>query len=259
MALLHTIQQGIFDTSSTRIHNLGDIHFRGGKKYVYVQAKETITAHNVLMMTAPSGIDNVHAGFAPDNTTAVTTLGHKYPSRAGKYYAPAQILFYGTGGLTPNTYAGYHLVTDDSTDTAEEGLVAIIEANDAYHLYLDIALSTTCNAADNDTDITFFHPYHVEPISASTQVIPVGASRIAVTDEYYFWMQSEGVASILYGETGQVVNVGVQVGDDTDGTGLQVDNADDYFAANLVGHIVAGGDLDTGSADTALWVKLNVK
>ncbi len=249
MALLDKINQGIFEISSTPAHDLGDVHYHKADKYIYVRAKTAVTAFDILMQTSPTGIDVVKTGHLSS-----AAVGHTYN---GKKYTGAQILHYNVGGLTANAYSGYHLVTDDSGTGGEEGLVAIVETNSADHLYLDIALSTT--VADGATDITLFNPYYVAPATASTQIIPVGVSRIAVTDEYYFWMQVEGIAAVRLGSTTQTVNLAVKVGDNTAGTGVIIANGNDLFDVNIVGHIVAAGASGTGTADTACWVKLNIR
>lgn len=245
MALLTTINQDILATSSTKVHELGDIYFHRGNTYVYAQAGDAITAYNFVMQTASVSLDVVLTGLS-----GAATTGHRYN---GKDYAAGQVLYYATGGLTANQYAGYYLVSDDSTDTAnEEGLVAIIETNSANHLYLDKALDATVNAAD--TDITIFHPWRVSPGTASTQVIPVGVSRIAVTDEYYFWLQTAGVAPVLMGEDTQTANLAVKVADAVAGTVSLIADGNDLFDVNIVGHLIAG----SGTADNVCWVKLRL-
>jgi len=244
MAILSAVS-GLNTATADKTAQLGDIFYDGTDKYVYVQAKTAVATANLLLMnSAGVSLDVVLTGYAG---TATATGKHE-----GVTYAAGAILYYATGGLTANQYSGFKMLVDDSTDTTEEGQYATVVGNSADHLFLDRALTTTLNAAD--ADITLFNQYHVAPATASTEVIPVGVAPITVTDEYYFWMQTEGVCWLPEGGGTQTANLNIVSGDDLSGGGGTIlgTTAEGPYDARNVGYILYGA----GTANALVLVRL---
>lgn len=176
-----TVAQGVFEESSSALHNLGElIHSNDGRAYRYCKAGGTALDAGKLQQTSAqdTGDQNLAMAAASAGDTSITTTG--------------------TVTVTANQYAGgFVIVADD----AGEGHIYRIKDHAAA-----TAAAVTLNLDDKvkvamttDTTIDLVkNPYDgviVNPTTVSG--VAVGVATFAVTASYYAWLQVKGPASVL--------------------------------------------------------------
>ncbi len=148
---------------------LGTVLERGGNRYVYIQASEAIAEGQVVTFDQ-SGATSVDVVASDDGGYTVT------PQTSPSW--------------TPDAYKGYFMTVDDGIG---EGQTRRIGGNSADSLFLEDPLTTALTVA-GVSDITIWTPYRVQLTDGATLVEPVvGVAITALTDEYYGFIQCEGL------------------------------------------------------------------
>jgi len=225
------IAQGIYEMSSTANGELGTpVRFADGRVFRYAKAGATALAPGKLMKAG------VVSFAAATNKAVNAAVG------VGLYAVTLQ-----TASAYTTCEEGYLQIND----AAGEGIQYKIKeasANATTAVYTDLTLydpiATALTTSSEGTIIA--SPYEqIELCSAITDII-IGVSPITVTAEYYFWIQTWGVACVLADNAvaaGVVVEVGVDVNSNTAGTTTR--NADTAMAVGvqmLVGITAAAGE-----------------
>ncbi len=223
--------------SSVAKHRLGERYLDDkGFEWVYCKAKEAFSGGQALTL----------APLQTDADVATNSSAMKYN---GKNYPAKQVITPDTSeSWTEGDFAGsLGVVTDDTG----QGQVINIEGNDADNLYLSEALTTAV-----DGDISWldgesgdgFHYYNVYKTAVTLEGQPVVAvAQHTVTSGYYFWAMRHGVGKVLVGEdaqpAGDAQGLPIRTGDDTEGTGMLVDDGNDLYDISLpYATILAGCD-----------------
>ncbi|MFA5135544.1 MAG: hypothetical protein WC505_07210 [Patescibacteria group bacterium] len=207
--------QSIKEASATQKASLGAVIDVNGSKYMYVRAVGTITANQAL------GRAVAEVTKANDVASSTTTS-----------------VVFTTANLTANAHRGDWLCVYGGTGRGDKVRIA---DNTASTLTLEDALATALGAT---SDIVIVSQYAVAPLNA-TYVIPVGVSNIAVTDDYYFWMQVSGIGLCNVDDSDTAITGGQAVIAGTDAGKIQGSGATAFSAATLgIGIADAGGEGD---------------
>lgn len=175
------VSQGIFDESSSALHNLGEIvHSNDGRAYRYCKAGGTALAVGKLQQSS--------AQDTGDHNLAI----------AAAAVGATQIVTTGTVTVTENQYAnGFAVIADDagegyiySISSHAAATAAVVTLNIADEIQVALTTSTTVDLIKNPFDSVIVNP---TTISSS----PVGVAVKAITAEYYGWLQVSGPASVL--------------------------------------------------------------
>lgn len=190
--------QDVLTTSSTQQFALGQrAELPDGRKFVYVK---NITA--ALTAKGMVGIQGASVG--------VDTVSSSADNQGRKVYITEA-----SAGWTVGDYADDWVLVDDGTG---EGQVAKIKTNtaDTLILYPEYALTTALDVADSD--ITIVRPYHVTIAAVTSKKQgAVGICQVAFTLNYYGWLQTYGVGTVLAGEV-ITTSANFTTGDNTTGT-----------------------------------------
>ena len=217
------VAQGLFEESSTRLHNLGEmVHSNDGRAFRYAKAgASALVAGNVQQASVEDTGDQ-------DLTPAATAIG------------ATSIVFTSTVTVTANQYAEGFAVITTSAGVGHvypiKGHAAFTAAAPTINLAkpIEVALTTSSRVdlVKNPYDGVIIHP-------TSSTAAAAGVPLIAVTAAYFGWLQVKGPAAIE-SEGGSTVGV-VQVVDDND-AGCVADIAD---GANEL-------DVEVGTAMTGI-------
>jgi len=237
------VSQLISEISATAVFDLGDSYEDDRGKFIYSWAGGAITQYQTLTMDTAVGVDTVTSGAA-----VAAYLGKKYGTHS--------IITDDASGFTSGAlYKGYWGVVDDSSTAGEKGQGFRVADNDADNLFLEAPLTTLL--ADADVDITLFNPHRVKPVVTNALNAPVGVAPVSVTDEYYFWRQVAGIATVLVAGTTNTAGLSVGVTAEANGAGILAiaqSSYLDYTAFNKVGEILFGA----GKDDAEVMVKLTL-
>lgn len=193
------VAQGLFEESSTALHNLGEIvHSNDGRAYRYAKAGgSALVAGNVQQGSAEDTGDQ-------DLTPAATAIGS------------TSIVFTSTVTVTENQYAGGFV---SITTSAGVGYVYPISGHAAFTAAaptinlgqaIDVALTTSSRVdlVKNPYDAVILHA------GASPTAVTVGVAVTAMTAAYFGWLQVLGPATVE-SEGGSSVGV-LQIASDGD-------------------------------------------
>ena len=198
--------QGLQAESSTPKHDLGEkIELADGRcfRYCYFDAAVTVGKRVAPDMSTAAAVeisDGVIAtGGAGSSVVTITGSGSSGP--------PAD--FQGVGA---NQYSGSYL---HITDGAGEGFTYRIKSNGAassdaveFTLYDPIVTALATGASDFAITPGLFKNVHITDATQGAVVdyIPVGVTVRGVTAEYYAWVQTKGVATVLADGTVTLAN-----------------------------------------------------
>lgn len=190
--------QGLYEESSTQKLPLGSfIRLADGRGFAYAQAGGTaLVAGNVLQSEAPSA-------NATDETVAVSAaVGDTH----------IHVTF--GGAVTANQYAGGFLYVNDDTG---EGNLYSIKGHAAgttsvqVELVEAVRLAITAGAG---TVSCIKHPLKavIKMTAATCTGCPVGVAIMAVTADYYCWIQVKGPCPVLSANSTFVIGNQVATG-----------------------------------------------
>ena len=179
------VQQGLYAESSTPEHSIGEkIELDDGRVFRYAYTAAACAAGNVVSQdvsaTCVVEVDGKATAAAIGATSVILTDS-------------------GTlGSATADQYKGAYLII---TDDAGEGLQYRIKSNTAastnavtFTLYDPLIVAVT---TDSDAAITGGLWWKVRPATAGTDYIMSGVTVIAMTANYYGWVQTAGICSVL--------------------------------------------------------------
>ena len=195
--------QRLCDASITKQAELGTTINLNGVQYRYVQAKNTVTVNQYL-------------GSALYEVSKANDVA----SSASK------TVTFTTANLTAGVHGGDLLCVITGTGAGQKARIA---GNTTSVLTLETALAT---ALDATSDIYIISEYKVSPI-ASGYPIPRGVAPIAVTDEYYFWMQESGIGLAIVDDSDTAITPGQQAIRGTDAGTIQGSGAATISAVTL--------------------------
>jgi hypothetical protein len=227
------------ETSSVAENALGTIANFRDKTFVYAKAGGTNLARGKVVVAPTQVADHEDMSWATvpsdGDTTVKVTLG-------------------GTAA-TADYYKGGQLVVQDGTGEGRSYRVAgnlAADADSTCTVYLDEAIDTDGAASETNVDLVA-HPLSGVVISATDQAdMAVGVPVVAITKNYYGWLQVGGPCSVLFDEA---VAAGVDV---TIGTGV----AGAVEAADAAGEQVLGtvyGSAGVATEYQPVYLKLNDK
>ena len=189
--------QGLYAESSTAKHNLGEkLELADGRcfRYCYFDAAVTVGKMVAPDMSTASAVEisdgTIATGGAGSSVVTITGSGSAGP--------PADFQ-----GVSANQYSGSYL---HITDGAGEGFTYRIKSNGAassdaveFTLYDPIVTALATGASDFAISPGLFKNVHVTDATAGAPVdyIPVGVTVRGVTAEYYAWVQTKGVGTVL--------------------------------------------------------------
>jgi hypothetical protein len=192
------IQQGLFEQSVTAKHKVGTrMQLADGRVFYYGKAGGTCAAGQ-LALSPTAGVANVVA-----KTTQA--IGDR-----------AINLLTGSSAVTASMYEEGYVVINDATGQGYTYKIkshATASASAASEVVFTLydPLQTIITASTSEGTVIANPFMDIEP-SATEQLIPAGIPLTAVTDLYYAWFQTWGVASCL-SETGtaDAATVGVNL------------------------------------------------
>ncbi|MCW7076428.1 MAG: hypothetical protein OCU18_03940 [Candidatus Syntrophoarchaeum sp.] len=195
--------QGLFEVSSTQKHRLGTPRrLEDGRTFIYAKNGGTALAAGKLTV-APTVVAN-HVNKSVGDAAAIGDRAVKVDL--------------GSTALTANQYKEGFLVINDATGEGHQYKVSGHAAADADATDVKINLYDAVRAAlvANTSEYSLLkHPYDSVVISATDQGdTPTGIPSMAVTADYYFWLQTWGVCPALADETlavGQALTIGTGV------------------------------------------------
>ena len=189
--------QGLYAESSTAKHNLGEkLELADGRcfRYCYFDAAVTVGKMVAPDMSTAAAVEIsngvIATGGAGSSVVTITGSGSAGP--------PADFQ-----GVSANQYSGSYL---HITDGAGEGFTYRIKSNGAassdaveFTLYDPIVTALATGASDFAISPGLFKNVHVTDATAGAPVdyIPVGVTVRGVTAEYYAWVQTKGVGTVL--------------------------------------------------------------
>lgn len=188
--------QSVYQTSTTANFSIGQAaQTPDGRRWVYVLADSGgLQKGGVAVPSAVTAVDNV--------TSSTNNLGQiVYITKA-------------SAGWTNGAFSGAWVVVDDGTGKGQAGKV-IDNTSDTLQLAPENALTTALSIADSDITI---QPTNlvVKALVTSKLQNAVGIAQVAFTAGDYGWVLTEGVGSVVAGNT-LVVGAGFTTGDDTTG------------------------------------------
>ncbi len=181
-----TGKQGIYETSTTRKHTVGErFCFGDGRVFYYALNSGTATTQSGVFFVADCDISE-------DDSTVSEAVGEK------------EIEFTTAGAVGDSAFAGGFLVANAGTDVGEGQIFKIQDnwqsttsGNSVLHLHdeLPIALvAAGCCAHEN-----FF--YKVQT-GNDEQNLTLGVALVAVPASSYFWLQTWGPAPVIIADGG---------------------------------------------------------
>ena len=218
--------QGIWDESSTAWHDLGAyIETADGRGFRYAKCGGTATVAGKVYQSSALDATNLQpsGGLTPSANVAI---------------GGTEITVSDTITLTANQLAGGYM---SIVVTPGQGYLYKIKGNTAVTaaagavITLDDPLKVAITTASNF--IVTPHPYSgivVEP-GTPTGVI-VGVAHRVLTAAYYGWIQTKGVASVLFTGSGAAGNAVGSLSGGTSGS-----SAPAIAATNILGYHVATG------------------
>lgn len=197
---------GLYDESSTPQFNLGDkMELADGRCFRYCYFDAAVTVGKMV---------------APDmSTAAAVELSDKTISNGGAGSSVVTITGNGSAGppadfegVSANQYSGSYLHV---TDGAGEGFTYRIKSNGAassdaveFTLYDPIVTALATGASDVAISPGLFKNVHITDATQGAVVdyIPTGVTVTGVTAQYYAWVQTKGVATVLADGTVTLAN-----------------------------------------------------
>jgi hypothetical protein len=179
------IQQGIFEQSLVAKHRVGArMQLADGRVFYYGRAGGTCAAGKLALTVTP-GIANVEISAATEiGDTEITLATASSAVTAGMY---------DEGYIIINDQAGQgYTYKIDSHDLG----AASSSTTTTFRLYDPIQVATVIGASVSEATV-IANPFMDILPSATEEQVPAGIPLIAVTDEYYAWFQTWGVASCL--------------------------------------------------------------
>ena len=209
--------QGFYEESSTPKHPLGErIELADGRcfRYCYFDAAVTVGKMVAPDMSTAAVVEisdgTIANGGAGSLAVTLTASGSSGP--------PADFQ-----GVSANDYSGSYL---HITDGAGEGFTYRIKSNGAassdaveFTLYDPIITALATGASDFAITPNLYKNVHITDATQGAVVdyIPIGVTMVSVTAEYYAWVQTRGVATVLADGTITLANR-LTLSDGTDGS-----------------------------------------
>ena len=193
--------QGLFEESSTQKHPIGTRRpLEDGRVFVYAKNGSAALAAGKLCVAATVVANHVNISVA-----AAAAIGDKTVT-----------VTLGATAATADQYKDGFMVVNDATGEGHQYKIRGHAAADAsgsleVNLYdgIRVALTTSSEVS------LLKHPYDSVVISATDQAdLAVGIPPIAVTADYYFWIQTWGPCPALADETltiGKLITIGTGV------------------------------------------------
>ena len=217
--------QGLFEESSTQKHKLGTARrLEDGRTFVYSRAGAVALASGKLCVAATLAANHVNQSVGD-----AAAIGDRVVK-----------VDLGATALTEDQYKEGFLSINDATGEAHQYKVSGHAAADASATSVSINLYDSVMVAlvaDTSEYSLLKHPYDGAVISVTDQAdMPIGIPQIAVTANYYFWMQTWGACPAFADET---LTVGKAL---TTGTGVAgTVEVVDAVAEPLVGYAIQAG------------------
>jgi hypothetical protein len=210
--------QGIYEQSATALHKLGDRLQLGDRVFYYSQASEALA------------VGKLNTQFPTVITEDTVTVAHPIGTRQVSITASATV-------VAQELAEGY-LVVDEGTGAGEiykiKSHPAITSGAVGVFTLYDPLLTAWATA---DTDVTIYGShYRVRESNTAQTESAAGVSLISVTDEYYFWNQSYGPASVLFDEAaGNAAGTrGLTIGSSTVGAVEAIDAIGESFVGEVI-------------------------
>ncbi len=226
--------QSIYDTPTVRESALNSqAQTPDGRIWEYLYASEAITKHMIVRAPANTDVDTVSSAVSPDDST-------KYV-----YITEA------SAGWTVQAYQEYWCHVDSGTGVGQAGKVKTNTA-DTLELYIDYGFTTVLAVADSDIQLVPVPQAEKSPVT--NRYTPcTGVAQVTFASADYGWFLKRGVGAVLMGEAATVAR-GICPGDDTEGYGLVIDDANDLYDAFLIGNTISATD----TLDTATLAQINL-
>ena len=208
-AVSNMMTRDIYNESATKKCMLGTvIQLNDGRKYAYAKAGAAGLAVGKLMQSAITAADHVKDMVVAANAAiGATSISVTVTS--------------GGTAVTKDQFKDGFLFVNDATG---EGQCRRIKSNTAaaaaaattITLYNDEPLTVALVASTSEVGLVV-NPYNGVLVSPTTLTgLPIGVTPIAVTANYYFWLQISGICACL---TSGTVVVGMPVYASTDAAG----------------------------------------
>lgn len=179
--------QAIHEISATAKETVGTLRvLQDGRKFRYAKAGSTALAAGKMCIAT-----KINAAHADENLAAAAAVGD------------TQLTLTVTAGLAiaANALAGGWLLINDGTGEGHTYAIAGNSAITASGTTLYISLAEPIRvamAAGSTTQFTLVaSPWMGVTASATEENVPVGIPPVAVTADYYCWLQTGGVAAAL--------------------------------------------------------------
>ena len=212
---IQLLPSDVYDISSTRELSLGQLaETADGKKYRYAKAGGTALLAGKLAVAATIVANHENATVAVAAAVGATEVTITLGATA------ATADYYAGGSMTVNDEAGegitYRVASHPAAESAATLVVTLLDEEG-----VQVALTTSSQVSLQKNS------YDAVVISAADQGdMPVGIANVAVTADYYFWLQTGGDCSALADET-LAVGKALTTGDSTEGAVAVVDGLGD--------------------------------
>lgn len=182
------IKQGIFAEAASENHKVGTrMQLADGRVFYYAKAGGSMAAGKLSISVPPTA-----------NHTNQTGSGV-----AGAANAKSLTMNVGATAVTANQYAEGWVCVNDASG---EGFMYKIKSHPACSASSTVTLTlydpiNTLLVASTSELTLIQNPFMDVTQSATEESIPAGIPSIAITDNYYFWLQTWGYAMCLRGDT----------------------------------------------------------
>lgn len=202
-----------------------------GRKWIYVRAKEALSANTAVVPVAVTAVDTVSSSADANGNIIYITKA--------------------SAGWTIGQFAESWVYVDDGTGRGQAGKVRA-NTKDTLILYPEYALATALAVADSD--ITIQSNFQVELAAISDKIQnAVGIAQVAFTDEYYGWVLYNGTGLVVAGEA-LTVGGSFVTGDNTEGYVVKGTTAKGEFDEQTLGRcLVANAAADIAAL---VWVDI---
>jgi hypothetical protein len=213
--------QGIYEESENAKERLGTMRIlQDGRRFRYAKAGETLTQGNVNQV--PDAVENL---INESQTAKGASAGD---------YTIELLVTTGTAQVADELRGGFLMVNNDDT----EGACYEIASNEAKAtgptaLYITLVDPLKAAIAAAAEVSVHRNPWFEVIETVDRENCPAGVPLIDVTDAYYFWNQTGGVANVLCADT-PAVGAFVLLGDDSGSVG-QADTTNEQLTMGRVG------------------------
>ena len=182
--------QSLFEESSTQKHKIGTVRrLSDGRTFVYAKNGSSALSAGKLCVAATIVANHVNQVVGDD-----AAIGDRVVK-----------VDLGATALTANQYQDGYLIINDATGEGHtykvRGHAAANASDTSVPIYLYDGLLVALTADTSEYSL-MKHPYDSVVVSVTDQAdMPVGIPPIAVTADYYFWIQTWGCCSALADET----------------------------------------------------------